>query len=99
MNDLTFGADADAGDLHEKELYASLKDNVPHWAAQHKTPHHVEGEEGGEGEHRGGGDGGGGKRSWPTEVGDELSGHSSTLRSLKSRRNNRSHGRLHWGTA
>ena len=33
----------------------------PFWAADHKAPHHVDGEEGGEGEHRGGGDGGGGR--------------------------------------
>ena len=54
----------------------------PFWERSHQTPHHVDGEEGGGGDQCGGGDGGGGKRSWPTEVGDELSGHSSTLRSL-----------------
>ena len=75
MNDSAFGAGAVAADLHEKVLYNFLKDNVPDWAAQHKTPHHVEGEEGGEGEHHGGGDGGGGNGSWSSEVDDELFCH------------------------
>ena len=71
MNGSAFGADAAAAYLHEKEVYTFLKDHVPDRAAQQKTPHHVEGGEGGEGEHRGGG-GGGGNGSLSSEVDDEL---------------------------
>ena len=59
------------GGLARKRVVHFLETQFPDWAAQQKTPHHVEGGEGGEGEHHGGSDGGG-KGSLSSEVDEEV---------------------------